>query len=277
MSSIFIRAALLFAYVSALNGFAGFSAEQLKMLKSPSGWDYFKMTDTGMRTEHPCFAGKPPTDECSGRLVLGIDNRFVQEVVIHGQAVQRHGTYTLRGDQLTFVDELETKDGPYTVSLDSQSTALVLAMPQVRIELTPHKVAPAPEKKLKALGGEQVTLLKDPQGWDYIRITDNGLVIEHPCFDGKPHQDGCSARLRLSADNSFVQNVVLESDMVARHGTYTLEDNQLTFLDELGTRDGPYTVEVDLITNSLVLSAPQVRIELTLHKAPQNKKRKESK
>ena len=51
----------------------------------------------------------------------------------------RHGTYTLEGDQLTFVDELEKSDGPYTIEVDTDKKSLLMYMSQVRIELISEK------------------------------------------------------------------------------------------------------------------------------------------
>jgi len=139
MASTFLRACVLFGTCTILSAFSDISRDQLKLLKDPGGWDYIKMTDNGMRTEHPCFDGKPHPDECSGRLMLGTDGKFSQEVTIHGQAAPRHGTYTLEDDQLTFFDELETRDGPYTIEIDAQAKTLVMYTSAVRIELTLHK------------------------------------------------------------------------------------------------------------------------------------------
>jgi hypothetical protein len=139
MLSLLLRTGLLLATAAALNAFGDLSADQLKLFNDPGGWDYIKMTvNSGIHTDHPCFDGKPNPD-CSGRLTLGADNKFVQEVTIQGQSVPRHGTYTLEDDQLTFFDELETRDGPYTVELDAQKKSLVIYTSDVRIELLLHK------------------------------------------------------------------------------------------------------------------------------------------
>jgi hypothetical protein len=140
MAAILVRVGSILAITAMmLNAFADLSPQQTKLLKDPAGWDYIKMSDTGIQTEHPCFDGKPPTEECNGRLIFTTDGKFTQSVTIHGQTVPRHGTYTLENDQLTFVDELETKDGPYTVEMDPQAKTLVLFTASVRIELTLHK------------------------------------------------------------------------------------------------------------------------------------------
>ena len=281
MGSIFVCTSFLLASAPVLSAFSGFSSGQLNLLRDPAGWDYIKMTYTGMRTEHPCFTGKPPSDECSGRLVLLTDNRFVQEVTIHGRTVPRHGTYSLKDNQLTFVDELETPDGPYTVEFDARTHLLVMSMPQIRIELAMHKPMPAPYRRLdpsSSLTAEQLKLLKDPGGWDYIKMTSNGgIQTEHACFDGTPHPGECSGRLTLGTDDKFLQTVTIHGDSVPRHGTYTLEDDRLTFFDELEKSDGPYTIEIDPQAKSLVMYMPQVRVELMLHKAMLDKKRKERK
>ncbi len=54
---------------------------------------------------------------------------------IQGKTVRRTGTYQLNGDQLAFIDELGTQDGPYTLTLNTQAKSLVLQMQQARIEL----------------------------------------------------------------------------------------------------------------------------------------------
>jgi hypothetical protein len=115
-----------------MGGFAegDLNPDQLKMLKDPGGWEYIKMSDAdkGVQTQHTCFDGHPHPDECSGTLTLTSSNTFIQSVSIHGQTVERHGTYRLEGNQLTFLDELETPDGPYSVSVDLQAKTMVMQM-----------------------------------------------------------------------------------------------------------------------------------------------------
>jgi len=279
MLTHFVRPGLLLAVAAAamLQAAPDFSRDQLKLLKDPAGWDYVKMTDTGMRTEHPCFNGQPSTDECSGRLILGADNHFVQEVTIHGQSVPRKGTYTLSGDQLTFVDELETKDGPYTVQLDAKLNSLVISMPQVRIELELHKSVPMPNKSGSHFSVEQIKLLKDPSGWDYVKIVDDKQGINQTCSFTPLRSAQCYGRLTLGTDNNFRQLTQMRGQRTEMHGTYTLENDQLTLVDEQGTTDGPYTIEIDAVTKSLALSAPQLRTEFESHKARLDKNSKEEK
>ena len=272
MRSVFVCTGLLVGCATLVSAFASLTSVQLKQLQDPAGWDYIKMSSTGMRTEHPCFDGKPPTDECSGRLILGIDNHFTQSVTIHGQTVPRQGTYTLTGDQLTFVDELETPDGPYTVEFDPKTHFLVLSMQQVRIELTMHKVTPKPKpnKTSSTLSEEQIKLLSNPAGWSYIKMTDDGQGTTHICYDGSPL---CSGRLVLGTDGLFNQVLRIEAKGAQRHGTYTLDNDQLTLMDDQGTQDGPYTVEIDTEKKLLTIFTPQMRMELILYKPG---KRKES-
>ena len=276
MRALFICTSLLLASATILSAFQSFSHAQLRLLKDPTGWDYVKMDDTGMRTDHPCFNGEPPTDECSGRLVFGTDNHFLQEVTIHGQTVPRHGTYTLSGDQLTFVDELKTPDGPYTVAFDPETHHLIVSMPQVRIELVLHKAIPMPNKG-SSLTAEQLKLLKDPYGWDYVKIVDDRQGINQTCSDTPQNGGQCYGRIVLGSDNKFVQTAVIRNKATPRRGTYKLENDQLTLVDEQGNEDGPYTIEVDTLTKTLAIYAPQLRTEFESHKARLDKTSKDSK
>ncbi len=116
------------------------------------------------------------------------------------------------------------------------------------------------------LSGDRIKMLQDPGGWEYIKIEDSdaGIQTEHTCFDGTPHPDVCSGTLTLSAGNTFVQQVSVHHQTVSRHGTYTLDGNQLAFFDEFGTKDGPYTISIDPEKTSLSLRMPQVHMDLLL-------------
>jgi hypothetical protein len=131
------------AFVSALGIAAGqgLTSKQLKMLQDPAGWEYIRISDPddGIPTQHTCFDGVPHPQQCSGVMSFAPDNTFTQRIYIHGQTVQRHGTYQLDGSELAFFDELGTKDGPYTLGFNAQKKRLVLEMPQVRIELELEK------------------------------------------------------------------------------------------------------------------------------------------
>jgi hypothetical protein len=139
MPTGFVRLSLLLASALLLNAFSALSPDQTKQLKDAGGWDYLKMTDTGIQTQHDCFDGNLHPDTCSGRLILSSDDKFTQEVTIAGQKVARRGTYTLEDDQLTFFDEFATRDGPYTIEIDLQNKSLVMYTSAVRIELVLHK------------------------------------------------------------------------------------------------------------------------------------------
>ncbi|MFL6466116.1 MAG: hypothetical protein ACJ73N_17120 [Bryobacteraceae bacterium] len=113
-------------------------SDELKMLQDSGGWEYISMStneQNGFPTQHTCFDGRPHPGQCSGTLILTASNTFSQNVRIHGQTVKRTGTYQLNGDQLAFIDELGTQDGPYTLTLNTQAKSLILQMSQARIEL----------------------------------------------------------------------------------------------------------------------------------------------
>ena len=125
------------------------------------------------------------------------------------------------------------------------------------------------------LDQERVKLLTDGGGWEYTKLSDNtGVPTEHVCFDGTPHPNDCSGSLTLVDDKTFVQRVVIAGSSVDRHGTWKLDDDQLAFFDEYGTQDGPYKLEMDLVNKTMVLSMPQIRMELTLESEYHKKKKK---
>ncbi len=127
-----VLAVLLFTLFANLRAIAGpnLDPDQLKMLQDSGGWQYIKLSDAalGVQTQHTCFDGQPHPGECSGTLTLSPSKTFVQSLQIQGKNVQRHGTYQLDGDQLTLFDELGTRDGPYTVSVDLQPKTMVMQM-----------------------------------------------------------------------------------------------------------------------------------------------------
>lgn len=108
------------------------SADQLKMLQDSGGWEYLTVSDAdnGIQTQHTCFDGQPHPEQCSGTLNLHTDNTFVKDIHIHGQSVARHGSYELNGNQITFVDEFGTSDGPYTLDLSTQTKRMSLQISQ---------------------------------------------------------------------------------------------------------------------------------------------------
>jgi hypothetical protein len=112
--------------------------DELKMLQDSVGWEYISLSrneQNGFPTQHTCFDGSPHPEQCSGTLTFNEDNTFSQDVKIQGQAVKRTGTYQLDGDQIAFTDELGTRDGPYTLTLNTQKKSLTLQMAQARVEL----------------------------------------------------------------------------------------------------------------------------------------------
>jgi hypothetical protein len=117
------------------------------------------------------------------------------------------------------------------------------------------------------LSAEQLKLLQDPGGWEYLLISDRdaGIQTQHTCFDGHPHPKECSGTLVLKPQNTFVQQTFIHHQRVSRHGTYQLNGNQLSFFDESGTQDGPYTITLSVQNKTLTLDNPPVHIGLELH------------
>src|SRR5579875_3287702 len=78
------------------------------------------------------------------------------------------------------------------------------------------------------LSDDDIHLLQDPSGWEYISLTDadNGIQTTHTCFDGTPHPEQCSGTLSLAPNKTFVQNVQIQGKSVQRHGNYELDGNQ---------------------------------------------------
>jgi hypothetical protein len=137
---------LLLFLALRINAGADLTADELKMLQDPDGWEYVTVTDpdNGIQTKHTCFDGQSHPDECSGTLTLNTENTFVQKVHIHGETVERHGQYELDGKELTFIDELGTRDGSYTLDVNLPSKQMILRITQtsgvlVRIELVLEK------------------------------------------------------------------------------------------------------------------------------------------
>lgn len=116
------------------------------------------------------------------------------------------------------------------------------------------------------LSKEDMQLLQDAGGWEYVTVSDQdaGIQTQHVCFDGVPHPGQCSGKLTLNPAKTFVQQVTIHGQSVNRRGTYELEDRQIAFFDEFGTRDGPYSLQLNNDTKMLVLSMPQVTLELEL-------------
>jgi hypothetical protein len=116
------------------------------------------------------------------------------------------------------------------------------------------------------LSSDELKLLQDPGGWEYITISDQdaGIQTQHTCFDGQPHPQECSGTLTLHPDNTFAQQVHIHGQTVSRNGTYQIDGSQIAFFDEFGTRDGPYQFTLDSQAKKLTLEMPQVKDELLL-------------
>ena len=127
--------------LSRISAFDDFAPDQLALLQDSGGWEYISMNDSqdGFPTQHVCFDGQPHPDQCSGKLTLTGSNAFVQEVAVHHQTVTRHGTYELNGNQLAFFDEFGTRDGPYTINIDSVGKFMTMDLPPTKVKLQLYK------------------------------------------------------------------------------------------------------------------------------------------
>jgi hypothetical protein len=107
-----------------------------QMLHDPGGWEYVAVLnlDNGMRITANCFvAGQLKPEECRGTLTFTADGDFFQNIQIHGENVQRHGSYELSGDQITFRDELGTQDGPYQLQVNTKTKTMRISMRQAGV------------------------------------------------------------------------------------------------------------------------------------------------
>ena len=127
------------------------------------------------------------------------------------------------------------------------------------------------------LTSDELNMLQDTGGWEYVTISDAdaGIQTQHVCFDGHPHPGACSGTLRLTPEKTFVKSIRIHGQTVDRHGNYRLDGNQIAFFDEFGTEDGPYTLDLNTQSKRLVLSMPQVRMELELESQYREDKRGE--
>ena len=83
------------------------------------------------------------------------------------------------------------------------------------------------------LSQDQMKMLQDPGGWQYITVSDSdsGIQTKHTCFDGQPHPDECSGTLTLRPDKTFAKDIYIHHQGVQRTGTYELKGDQLAFYD----------------------------------------------
>jgi hypothetical protein len=113
------------------------------------------------------------------------------------------------------------------------------------------------------LTDDQKKMLMDPRGWQYIAILDedNGLQMRHQCFvQDHPETGACEGTLQLTSDRTFSQRVTVHGESLVRHGTYDLDNDQMTLKDELGTKDGPYVVEVNDDKKTMRISMRQAGV-----------------
>lgn len=116
-----------------------------------------------------------------------------------------------------------------------------------------------------ALDDERLKMLHDAQGWEYVSIFDhdNGMPMQHQCFvEGAAGEGACRGTLIFSNNGNFQQSVTAHGKTLDRHGTYELDDDQLTFEDELGTKDGPYKVEINTDEKTMRFSMRQAGVEI---------------
>jgi hypothetical protein len=119
-----------------------------------------------------------------------------------------------------------------------------------------------------ALTDDQVKMLKDPLGWEYLDLfqKNNGFPTKHVCFsEGESGSSECQGVLKLHDDGTFVQEVTIQGTPVPRHGTWNLDGDQLTMWDELGTKDGPYTVELNLDAKTMRISMDDAGVIVGAH------------
>lgn len=120
---------------------------------------------------------------------------------------------------------------------------------------------------LLAISPEQRTLLLDSAGWEYLTISDknNGFETSHVCFDEKGGRGPCTGRLFLRGDGTFTQTVTGHGKSMDRHGTYQIDGDQMTFVDELGTKDGPYTLSINLPDSTMDIETTQAGVTMKTH------------
>jgi hypothetical protein len=115
------------------------------------------------------------------------------------------------------------------------------------------------------LSQDDIALIQDPGGWEYLSITDadNGFETTHVCFD-ENRKGACHGTLLFSKDGTFAQDVSVHGQTLHRHGTYELSDSGATFYDEFGTKDGPYTTALDRTNSMLTLETVQAGVTIRM-------------
>jgi hypothetical protein len=128
---------------------------------------------------------------------------------------------------------------------------------------------------LSALTDEDIHMLQDAGGWEYVKISNasNGFPTKHHCFDGNPHPD-CNGTLVLQPEKTFVKKIYINGLADTRKGKYSFAGNQITFVDELALQDGPYQITLNREAKTLVLEFAGQRIDLELESQYRDKLKK---
>ena len=122
----------------------------------------------------------------------------------------------------------------------------------------------SPTLLFAALSADDTGLLQDAGGWEYLSIgnANNGFKTSPVCFDEQKGRGGCRGTLFFRKDGSFAQNIAAEGKNLRRHGTYEINDDGLVFVDELGTKDGPYSIDLDHANSILTLETVQAGVTI---------------
>jgi hypothetical protein len=129
--------------VRVLLGFAAFcctvlgvTPDELALLHDSGGWEYQTITDAnnGFETQAVCFV-EAFTGQCRGTLLFRDDGTFTQTITAHGRSMHRGGKYRVDGSQLTFWDEHNTQDGPYSMAIDQNAKTLGIETTQAGVKV----------------------------------------------------------------------------------------------------------------------------------------------
>lgn len=111
-----------------------------------------------------------------------------------------------------------------------------------------------------SLSQQQIDLLHDPHGWEFVAVfdKDNGFPMHHQCFaEGEPKPSECHGDIIFGADGTFSESIFMHGFTARRHGTYELDDDQITLIDEFGNKDGPYRLEINTAAKTMRYSGRQ--------------------
>jgi hypothetical protein len=131
------KAALFLLLLPCTVIFAALSSDDTNMLQDSGGWEYLSISDAnnGFKTSHVCFDEEKGKGDCRGTIVFRKDGSFTQDISAEGKNLRRHGTYELTDDGIVFIDELATKDGPYTLAFDHANSVLTLETVQAGVTI----------------------------------------------------------------------------------------------------------------------------------------------